>query len=123
MIIFYDKKSGKIVGSILGRVHDKHTLEKSWVGDKKKTKRYIIPFVPIIKEVEVPIKEMRVVDKKTLRVEEVVIGKKKIKVRKGMKPSGCIKDLVLDFESKKKRIFDYRAKLNKKKELIGLVKI
>lgn len=41
MIIFYDKKTGQIVGTIQGRIHSKAHL-KMWVGDETKTKRIII---------------------------------------------------------------------------------
>ena len=41
MIIFYNKKTGKIVGTIDGRIHHKTHL-KMWVGEKKDTKRLII---------------------------------------------------------------------------------
>ena len=41
MIIFYNKKTGKIVGTIQGRIHSKAHL-KMWVGDRNKTKRIIV---------------------------------------------------------------------------------
>ena len=43
MIIFYNKITRAIEGIIYGRVHDKHTLEKVWVGDKNRTNKYIVP--------------------------------------------------------------------------------
>lgn len=41
MIIFYNKKTGTIIGTIDGRVHSKDQIDKMWVGDKKETERII----------------------------------------------------------------------------------
>ena len=41
MIIFYNKKTGSITGTIEGRIHLEHHL-KMWVGKKGKTNRLII---------------------------------------------------------------------------------
>ena len=46
MIIFYDQKSGKIEGTIDGRVHSEDHL-KMWVGDKAKTERLIVNWKPV----------------------------------------------------------------------------
>lgn len=45
MIIFYDKKTGRIVGEIDGRIHSKEHL-KMWIGDKKETERLIVNWKP-----------------------------------------------------------------------------
>lgn len=42
MIIFYDKETGEVVGTIEGRKHSKDVLEKVWIGDKKKIGRKIV---------------------------------------------------------------------------------
>ena len=44
MIIFYNKQTGKIEGTINGRVHDKTHL-KMWVGSKKDNGRLIFEWV------------------------------------------------------------------------------
>ena len=116
MIIFYDKETKNIIGTIKGRVHSEEHLNM-WIGDKEKTDRYIVPFKPNIVEEEVDVKELRVVDKKTMRVEEVVVGKKKEKVVRGMKPAVPFANLIHDFESGKKSIHDYKVVLNKDKEV------
>lgn len=41
MIIFYNKKTGNIVGTIDGRVHNDKQLNM-WVGDKEETERIVI---------------------------------------------------------------------------------
>jgi len=40
MIIFYDKKTGFITGTIEGRIHNDLQL-KMWIGDKEKTNRIV----------------------------------------------------------------------------------
>ena len=45
MIIFYNKKTGAIVGTIDGRIHNTEHL-KMWIGDKNETERIISRWVP-----------------------------------------------------------------------------
>ncbi len=63
---------------------------------------------------------MRVVDKKTMRVEKVVVGKEKVKVGAGTIPDVSFADLILDFESGEKNIYDYKVKL-RKSEVVGFM--
>lgn len=44
MIIFYNKKTGKIVGNIGGRYHTSHM--DMWIGDKEENDRLIIDWRP-----------------------------------------------------------------------------
>jgi len=117
MILFYNKRNGNIIGVVEGRVHPKEILEKVMMipGHLKKSEvgKYIVPFKTKYKEIEEPITEMRITDKKTMRVEKVVVGKKKVKVGAGMKPDVPFANLISDFESGKKRIYDYKVKLEK----------
>lgn len=46
MIIFYHKVTGKIEGTIAGRVHDKQHLNM-WIGDKAETDRIVIQWKPV----------------------------------------------------------------------------
>ena len=46
MIIFYEKATGKIRGTVDGRIHSKEHL-KMWIGDKKKTGRIVIQWKPV----------------------------------------------------------------------------
>lgn len=125
MIIFYLKKTGEIIGTINGRVHPEEHL-KSFIKPEKTPKkdvgRYIVPFKTAYRMVEEKITEMRVVDKKTMRVENVVVGKKMVKKGAGMKPDVPFAKLILDFESGKQRIHDYKIKLNEKGKVEGFVK-
>ena len=122
MIIFYNKKTGAIFGVIDGRVHE--NTDSLWIQPddipQDNVGKYIVPFKPKYRVEEQPITEMRVVDKKTMRVEQVVVGKKKAKVGAGMKLDVPFASLILDFESGKKRIYDYKAKLDKGKA-VGFV--
>lgn len=126
MIIFYLKKTSEIIGTINGRVHPEEHL-KSFIKPsetpKKDIGRYIVPFKAAYRLVEEPVVEARVVDKKTMRVENVVVGKKKVKKGAGMKPDVPFAKLILNFESGEKKIYDYRMKLNKKGQVTGFEKI
>lgn len=46
MIIFYEKATGTIIGTIADRIHPKEHL-KMWVGDKTKTNRIVVNWKPI----------------------------------------------------------------------------
>ena len=60
MIIFFEKDTGKIIGTIEGRIHSEDHL-KMWIGDKTKTDRLVI--------------DWKVVGKKKEKVKrEVVVG-------------------------------------------------
>jgi len=51
MIIFYNKTTGKIVGTIDGRIHREEHL-KMWVGNKEETDRIIVNWKKTGKEFE-----------------------------------------------------------------------
>lgn len=48
MIIFFNKKTGAIVGHIQGRFHTDHM--NMWIGDKKETDRIVVEWIPNGKE-------------------------------------------------------------------------
>jgi len=125
MIIFYLKDTKEIFGVLNGRVHAKDELENCSITpenvDPKNISKYVVPFKTKHRIEEQPITEMRVVDKKTMRVEKVVIGKKKVKVGAGMKPDVPFARLISDFESGKKNIYDYKIKLDKANKVAGFV--
>lgn len=120
MIIFYNKKTGEITGTIDGRVHDKHTLEKTWVGDKKGIAKYVVPFEPNVVQEEIPLTELKVIDGK---LKEVIVGKEKRNVIRGLKLAVSFANLIYDLEDKKRDIYDYKAKLSKKGQVLGFVKV
>lgn len=126
MIIFYHKTTGQIFGTIEGRVHSEDVLKNASIKPSKIKKedieKYVVPYERDLIEKETPIVELRVTDTKTGKVEKVVVGKKKEMVSQGLKPTGPLKDLIIEFENSKKRIYDYKVKLNKNKKLVGLIK-
>ena len=125
MIIFYEKKTREIFAVISGRVHGEDEIKKVFVlGSNMKKKdvgKYLVPFKTKYKIVEQPKTEMRVVDKKTMRVERVVVGKEKVKIGAGMKPDVPFADSISCFESGKKSPYDYKVRLDKGK-VIGFEK-
>ncbi|KXB08713.1 hypothetical protein AKJ59_00600 [candidate division MSBL1 archaeon SCGC-AAA385M02] len=125
MIIFYEKKTGRIFGVINGRKHDDNAIENTWLqpGNLKKSEvgKYIVPFKTKYKMVKEPITELRVVDQETMKVEKVKVGEKEVKQSAGMEPDVPFADLVLDFESGKKDIYDYKIKL-KNGKVVGFEK-
>jgi len=126
MIIFYNKKTRKIVGTVEGRVHDDDMIKNSMIKPSNVKKvdigKYVVPFKTNYRIVEEPITEKRVVNKETMKVEDVIVGKKETKVGAGMSPHVPFANLILDFESGRKSIYDYKAKLGKKGEVIGFTK-
>lgn len=125
MIIFYNKETKEIFGTVDGRVHDIDQIKNAMIRPagfpKKNVGKYVVPFKTQYRMEEQPVTEMRVVDKKTMRVKEVVVGKKKVRVGAGMKPDAPFARLILDFESGKKNIYNYKVKLDKTGEVIGFM--
>jgi hypothetical protein len=118
MIIFYNKTTHEIYGVVDGRVHSEDVLNKALIKPAaipdSEVGKLVVPFIPIKVEEEVPVKELRVTDC-VGRVKEVIVGKKKQWVTKGSKPDVPFSDLITDFENGKKRIYDYKVKLEKDK--------
>ena len=48
-MIFYDKATGRIVGTVNGRIHSPEEM-KMWVGDKEKTDRIVCQWVQVEKD-------------------------------------------------------------------------
>lgn len=44
MIIFYDKITKKIIGTIDGRLHNKDVLENAYIGDPNEVSKFVVPF-------------------------------------------------------------------------------
>jgi len=98
MIIFYNKTTGKIIGTIDGRIHPEAHLNM-WIGDKKETDRLILDWKPVQKGLFSP-----------------VIGKKKQKEKViEYEPKTSQKQLVIDIDKGKKKIFDYKVSLKTNK--------
>ena len=118
MILFYEKATGKIVGTIDGRVHQEEHL-KMWVGDKDKTGRIVIQWKPTGKETitirEVPVYE-EFVDEEGF-TETRQSGVKKYKDRSvDYEPDHPQKKLFMDIENGGLNVYKYKINL-KTKEL------
>lgn len=123
MIIFYDKNTGKIVGTIDGRVHPKEHLNM-WIGDKKENGRLVIQWKPTGKEridiIEEPIFKDVVNREGFWETKQVGIKKRKektIEYGPEFDPDG----IITDIDSGKKNIYDYKIKL-KDGKVIGFTK-
>ena len=121
MIIFYDKKTGVVKGTIEGRIHNEDHL-KMWIGDKEKNGRLVVNWKPIKEKVKIPVKELRVTDMKTGKVEEVTIGSKTEERVKEFVPDCDFPEIIIDFENRTKKIGDYRVRLDKNKKVVGFIK-
>ena len=84
MIIFYQKSTGKVIGTVDGRVHSKEVIDSSWIQpsniDKKDIGKYVVPYKPRI---------------------EIVKGKEKVVE---LLPDGPLAKIVLDHETGKKSL-------------------
>jgi len=135
MIYFYDKETGKIVGTIDGRVHSEAHL-KMWIGDRDKTERVIVPWKVEKKEeierevnVKAPVTDEDIVDKKKGLYKDYVkvdyswdkpqpyklVKKKKKMLRNIWKPDSQQVELFQDFDRRRKKIRDYKFDLKTKK--------
>ncbi len=109
MIIFFDKRNGKIFGVIEGRIHDNPELGMT-ASDvpAEDTGKYLVPFKTVMREIEVPVKKWFMKNKKTQEVEERVVGVEMKEVPGGMTPDVPFANLILDFESGKENIYKYK---------------
>lgn len=122
MIIFYNKKTKEIVGIVNGRVHSEDVLKMTMtMSDIGETKKYVVPFKTKYETVLEDVEELRVVDKETMKVDKVVIGKKEVKKSIGMFPDVEFSNLITDFEDNKKNINDYKI-IEKDNVVVNIVK-
>jgi len=117
MIVFFNKQTGEIYGTINGRVHDQEQIDKCLIRPTNVAindiGKFVIPFETKYEVVEVPLTELRLVNKETGKVEEVVVGKQKVKKGAGMFVNADYADLIYAFENGKDDIYKYKAKLEK----------
>ncbi|MDD4026977.1 MAG: hypothetical protein PHO75_02195, partial [Candidatus Shapirobacteria bacterium] len=120
MIIFYSKKTNKIFGVIEGRVHDNPNLGiTSSDVSPEDTGKYIVPFKPKTRIIDVPVKKFFLVNKKTKEVEERIVGVKKQEVPDGLEPDVSFSDLILKFESGEENIYSYKIIFDKNDVVTG----
>lgn len=118
MIIFYNKKTGKVFSVTLGRLHPQEVIDKSWVQPsdiaKEDIGKYVVPYVEKQIYVEEPVKEFRVTESKTGRVEEIVVGKKKVLKTIDFVPDVQFSHILELVEKNEANILDYRITNNEK---------
>ena len=117
MIVFYNKKTGEIIGTVNGRYHDDHVLNNFSITtsgiDPKDVEKYVVPFKVSQEIVQEPIFEARVVDLKTMRVENAIIGFREVEKIKELIPDVPDPQLIYDFENRKIDILDFKVKIDK----------
>jgi hypothetical protein len=91
MIIFYNKQTGKIEGTIDGRIHPDDHL-KMWIGDKDKTERLIVQWKPV----------------KDYKDEKGNL------IAQDFEPQHEQKELWVGLEKGEKRIYDYKVDVKTK---------
>jgi hypothetical protein len=100
MIIFFNKKTGEMVGTVSGRVHTEHQLTKVFIAPegmkKSDIKKYVVPVKP----------KYGIRDKKKVVLE--------------LLPDGVLGELVRSVEKGKKNLYDYKLKVSKDGKIKGV---
>jgi|TARA_Y100000034_G_scaffold52172_1_gene64096 hypothetical protein len=108
MIIFYQKSTGRILGTVEGRVHSEKDIKSAWIQpsnvDKKDIVKYVVPYKPVKHMVKQPVIEWRMVDEKTKRVRQVLVGHKKVEKTKELAPDGVFAKAITEAEQGKKKL-------------------
>lgn len=125
MIIFFNRKSGEIYGTLNGRVHTEKELNEFMVRPEnvpiEDVGKFIAEFETIYKEVVEPVMGFKLIDKKNEIYDQVQIGTKKVKKGDGMIPTGKFASKVTLFEDKPDELFKYKIKVDKKGELADFI--
>lgn len=111
MIISYNCKTGEIYGTSDGRLHSDREIDckirPANVPDEDVV-NYVVPHKVKFRTEVKPIFENRIVDEKTLKVEPVKVGTKKVKVGDGFEYDVYFKDFMEAVEKNEVRLFDFR---------------
>ncbi len=124
MILFYVKKTGQIIGTVEGRVHLPEVLEKFYMVPSNFTKeeigKYVVPFIPLEKEVDEPIYENRITNTETMRVEKVQVGIKKVKKVTELTPDVPFADTIYKFENREVNPLQCSIQMDTKGKVINI---
>lgn len=106
MIIFFEKSTGKIVGTVDGRIHSEGH-RKMWIGDKKKIDRLIVDWsiTKFLDEKDQEISQERAKE----------LMKKKVQIKTVWEANHKQKKLFYDFDRKKDKVLNYKVDLKTKK--------
>lgn len=118
MIVFYNTTTGKIIGTIGGRVHNKEHL-KMWIGDKSDTARIVINYKPtgekqtrIVESIDY--EETGVVDEFGEDMYRKVLKKEKIEYRQ-YRPDCKQPEIIDEMEQDISAINKYKIDVKSKK--------
>lgn len=125
MIIFFDKLSKRIIGTIEGRLHNDHVLNNVSMSSSdvpaEQVDKYVVPYEPITEIIEEPIQELRVLDA-TGKIGTVVTGKKQVERVKEYEPKVPFKEKIKEFETGKEHTTDYDVVTDDDGKVIGFKK-
>lgn len=116
MILFYDKKTGEIVGTIGGRVHTPEEM-KMWIGDPQETDRVVVEWKQTGKEKIRTLDSEEFVDTGVVDQDGYSIYKKK-KIRREIPVKEFVPDheqsnIFLEVEKDYGKIYNYKVKNGK----------
>lgn len=123
MIIFYNKKTGDIFGTIDGRVHDEDTLQNRMIkpGDipEEDIAKYIVSYKPLTR-IEKRMQYKQVVNPDTLEVEQVEAGEIEVEVGAGLEMDDKFKEFFSKVESGELSIYRHKFDVNEAGEVVGI---
>lgn len=82
--------------------------------DKNDIVKYVVPYKSVKHSVSEDVKEWRIVDEKTRKVEEVVVGRKKVEKVKELIPDVPFADAILKYEKGGKKLLGRKVILDLK---------
>lgn len=125
MIVLYVKSTGRIIGTVTGRIHSEEDVARAMITTKEITEemvgKYVVPTKTIFKDEELPVTEDRVVDPATMRVGKVIIGKRITKRPVETQYSGVLADFFDGVEKGTRIVTDYKFVLQGE-SVVGVAK-
>lgn len=101
MIIFYNKDTGQIIGTIDGRIHSEEQL-KMWIGDKNETERIVVNWKPY-----------QFFDEKGKKIDKSKLEKDKT-YNADFEPDHSQKSIMIELDKKPSDIYSYKIDLKTK---------
>jgi hypothetical protein len=117
MIIFYNKNTGIILGTIEGRVHNDLHL-KMWIGDKTEIHRLVVQWKPTGKEIihitNEPIFEEYIDEEGFTETRQIGVKKKKTKTKE-FQPDHEQVDIFKELDKTPSSVYNYKVDTKTKK--------
>lgn len=127
MILFYDKRDGQIFGTVDGRVHDPEFAKVAMMGSSnippEFVGKFVVPTKPVIEEIEEPVIEKFANPDKGFKIEERIIGTKKIKKTKELTFDVLFADKIHKHEDPRDplKLINCKVRLDKKGNIVDLI--